>query len=103
MPRSVTVAVLISAHCFLALAAYDAVAVFLLRQGPYLLVPAHDFARGLLQDLGLTLIYAMTITPRVLPLVPSALTHPTSYALVMLGLGVAWYDVLCAFATRMFS
>jgi hypothetical protein len=103
MPRSVMVAVLISGPCLLALAAYDAVAVFLLRQGQYLLVPVHDFARGFLQDLGLALVYGITITPRILPLLAHQPSRPTHYALIMLGLGIAWYDVVSAFATRLFS
>jgi hypothetical protein len=103
MRRWGTVAILIFAPCLLALAAYDAVAVFLLRQGQYALVPVHDFARGLLQDLGLAVVYGLTITPRILPLVADRPSRPTYYALVMLGLGIAWYDVLCAFVTRMFA
>jgi hypothetical protein len=101
MPRTVAVAVLISVPCLLALVAYDSVAVFLLRRGEYRLVPAHDVARGFLQDVGLVLVYALTITPRVMPIMSDRPIHTARPALVMLGLGIAWYDVLCAFLTRM--
>jgi hypothetical protein len=109
LPRWLKVALLISIPCLLALLAYDAVAVFLLRRGEYRVLPAHDFARGLIEDVGLVMVYAITITPRVLPMVSlplsptnsEPLSRPARISLIMLGLGIAWYDVLCAFVTRM--
>jgi hypothetical protein len=102
-----SVALLISIPCLLALLAYDAVAIFLLRRGEYRVLPAHDFARGLLQDIGLVMVYAVTVTPRILSRVSSTLSghlsRPDRISLIMLGLGIAWYDVLCAFVTRMLS
>ena len=101
MTQRLTVALLISIPCLLALVVYDSVAVFLLQRGDYRPVPAHDFAQGALQDLGLVLVYAIMITPRVLPILANQPTRTAHHALVMLGLGIAWYDVLCAFMSRM--
>lgn len=63
MPRWVSVSLLIAGPCFLALLAYDWVAVVMLGHRTYRLVPWHDFARGIVQDLGLTAVYAVTVTP----------------------------------------
>jgi hypothetical protein len=95
-----SIALLVSGPCLLALLAYDAVAVFLFGRGVDRLVPMHDWARGALQDLGLAVVYAVTVTPRVINVV-AGYTHVTRrLCLIMLGLGIAWYDVLCAAATR---
>lgn len=100
MPRWLSIGLLIAGSCFLALAAYDWVAVYLLGRGLYRLVPSHDFARGLLQDLGLSAAYGVTVTPRVVGVVAGYAPKVRRLCLVMLGLGIAWYDVVCAFATR---
>jgi hypothetical protein len=95
------VAGLIALPCLLALLTYDAVAVFLLRHDEYRLHPGEDFARGFLQDLGLAAVYAAIVPPRVLAAVPATLSRRARLSLIMLGFGLAWYDVLSAFITRM--
>ncbi len=100
MPRWLSVGFWIAGSCFLALVAYDAVAVYLLGRGTYRLMPAHDLARGLVQDLGLAAAYGVTVTPRVLRVVADYSSRARRLCLVMLGLGIAWYDVICAFMTR---
>ena len=101
MPPWLSAAFLIAVPCFLALVAYDAVAVFLLHRGAYPTVPMHDLARGVLQDFGLTTVYAVTVTPRVLPVVAPFSAKIRRACLIMLGLGIACYDVICASATRL--
>lgn len=103
MPRWLSAALLISIPCFLALFAYDAVAILLFRRGEDQLVPAHDLARGVIQDLGLVIVYAMAVTPRVTQVVADYPRKSRRLCLIMLGLGIAWYDVLCASVTRMLS
>lgn len=100
MPRWLSTALLVALPCLFALVAYDAVAVVLLRRGEDPLVPAHDLARGVLEDVGLALVYAVTIPPRVLGVVSGFVPSARRQCLVMLGLGLAWYDVLCAWLTR---
>ncbi|WP_447973746.1 hypothetical protein [Nitrospira sp. Kam-Ns4a] len=100
MPKWLSVGLVIAGSCFLALVAYDAVAVYLLGRGTYRLMPAHDLARGLVQDLGLAAAYGVTVTPRVLRVVSDYSPKVRRLCLIMLGLGIAWYDVLCAFVTR---
>ena len=102
-PRWLSAALLIAMPCLIALVAYDAVAVFLLRHDEYRLHPGQDFARGFLQDLGLAVVYALTVTPRLLSILPVCLTRAAAVSLVMLGLGIAWYDVLSAFMTRLLA
>lgn len=103
MPRWLSAALLISIPCFLALFAYDAVAILLFRRGEYQLVPAHDLAPGVIQDLGLVIIYAVAVTPRVIDVVADYPHGTRRICLIMLGLGIAWYDVLCASATRILA
>ncbi len=103
MPRWLSAALLISIPCFLALFAYDAVAILVFRRGEYQLVPAHDLARGVSQDLGLVTVYAMAVTPRVINVVADYARKSRRLCLIMLGLGIAWYDVLCASATRILA
>ena len=103
MRRWLSIALLISVPCLLALVAYDAVAIFLLGRGVDRLVPMHDWARGVLQDLGLAVVYAVTVTPRVIKLVAGYPDLTRRLCLIMLGLGIAWYDVLCAAATRVLA
>jgi hypothetical protein len=93
-------AVLIAVPCFFALVAYDYVAIEILNRGSYQLVPAHDLARAILQDLGLTAVYAGTVPFRVHNEVAGYSARTRWLCLAMLGLGLAWYDVLCAFGTR---
>ena len=97
--RSV-IALLIAVPCFLALLAYDWVAVVIVGHRVYRLVPWHDFARGLVQDLGLTAVYALTVTPRVSGVVAAYPEKTRRICLIMLGLGLAWYEVVCAWVTR---
>ncbi len=100
MVRWLTVALFIAGPCFLALLAYDWIAVVVLGQGAYRLVPWHDMARGIFQDLGLTVAYTVTITPRVVNVVANYSQKASRVCLIMLGLGLAWYAVICAWATR---
>lgn len=100
MPRWLSTALLIALPCLLALVSYDVVAVMLLRRGEYPAVPAYDLARGVLEDVGMTLVYAVTIPPRVLAVVRGYTSRARRQCLIMLGLGLAWYDVLCAWVTR---
>ena len=97
------VALLVCIPCSLALFAYDAGAIFLLRRGEYQLVPFHDLAHAMAQDLGLVSVYAITVTPRVITVVASYPSRTRRSCLVMLGLGIAWYDVLCASVTRVLA
>jgi len=69
MSRWLSVALLVAVPCLLALAAYDSVAILLFKRGEYPLFPAHDLARGALQDIGLAMLCAITVTPRVAPVV----------------------------------
>lgn len=96
-------ALLIGVPCLLALLAYDAIAILLFERGTHALVPAHDLSQGLLQDVALTVVYMLLITPRVAGLVRSFPTLARRACLVMLGLGLAWYEVLCAAASRSLS
>ena len=100
MRRWVSVALLIAVPCFLALLAYDWVAV-VLGYRAYRLVPWHDLARGIIQDLGLTAVYAVVVTPRVVNVVVNFPSKARRVSLIMLGLGLAWYDVMCAWVTRL--
>jgi hypothetical protein len=101
MSRRLSTALLIAIPCLLALLAYDVIAVYLLRQGEYRLVPAHDLARGMLQDVGLVSIYAVAMTARVAKVVDGYEERSRRLCLIMLGLGIAWYDVVCAWVTRL--
>ena len=93
---------LIAVPCFLALLAYDWVAVVVvLGYRAYRLVPWHDLARGMIQDLGLTAVYAVVVTPRVVNVVVNFPEKARRVSLIMLGLGLAWYDVMCAWVTRL--
>jgi len=101
MRRWVSAALLIAVPCFLALLAYDWVAVLVLGYRTYRLVPWHDLARGIIQDLGLTAVYAVVVTPRVVNVVANFPDKARRLSLIMLGLGLAWYDVMCAWVTRL--
>lgn len=98
--RWISIALLIGVPCFLALVAYDWVAVVVLGRGPYRLIPWHDLARGMVQDLGLTLVYAVTVTPRVVHVIADYSEKARRVCLIMLGLGLAWYEVICAWVSR---
>jgi hypothetical protein len=100
MRRWLTIAALIAAPCFFALLAYDWVAVVALGHGHYRLVPWHDLARGAMQDAGLTAVYAVTVTPRVAKVVADYPESSRRLSLIMLGLGLAWYAVMCAWVSR---
>lgn len=103
LKHSLSTALLLGVPCLVALAAYDAIAILVFRRGAHSLVPAHDLSRSLLQDLGLTVLYMLVITPRVTRLVWSFPSLARRACLVMLGLGLAFYDVLCAAASRSLS
>jgi len=80
--------------------AYDSVAILLFKRGEYPLFPAHDLARGALQDMGLAILYAITVSPRVAAAVSDYPASTRRLCLIMLGLGLAWYEVLCAALSR---
>ena len=98
-----TVALLIAGPCLLALLAYDWVAVVVLGHQVYRLVPWRDFAQGIVEDVGLTAVYAVTVTPRVIGIVADYSEKARRACLIMLGLGLAWYEVMCAWVTRLFN
>ena len=98
-----SVALPVCIPCVLALFAYDAVAIFLFRRGEYQLVPVHDLARAVAQDLGLVIVYAAGVTPRIMTVVAGYPSRTRRICLIMLGLGIAWYDVLCASGTRVLA
>lgn len=100
MSRWLSATLLVAVPCSLALAAYESVAIFLLSRGESPLFPAHDLARAALQDMGLATLYAITVTPRVAPVVATYPTKTRRHCLIMLGLGLAWYEVLCAALSR---
>lgn len=100
MPRWLAVALLVAVPCLIALVAYDSVAILLFKRGECPLVPAHDLARGALQDIGLAILYAITVSPRVATIVADYPKNIRRLCLIMLGLGLAWYDVLCAALSR---
>lgn len=101
--QGLSTALLIGLPCLLALTAYDSVAILLFDRGTDALTPAHDLSRSLLQDMGLTVLYMSVISPRVVALVRVFPTMARRASLVMLGLGLAWYEVLCAAASRSLS
>ena len=100
MLRWLSVAGFISLPCLVALVAYDWVTVVAIGRGIYRLVPWHDFAQDILQDLGLTAAYAVTVTPRVVNVVANYSKKASRACLIMLGLGLAWYAMICAWMTR---
>jgi hypothetical protein len=100
MRNRLTGGLFIAGPCFLALLVYDWIAVVVLGQGPYRLVPWHDLARGAIQDLGLTAVYALTVTPRVSKVIADNSERSARLTRIMLGLGLAWYAVICAWMTR---
>lgn len=102
MPNWLSAALLIALPCFLALAAYDSIAILALRRGEGL-VPVHDLMRGLVLDLDLVLVYAVTVTPRILKTVVDYPARARRLCLIMLGLGLAWYEVICAATTRILA
>ncbi len=91
---------LIAVPCFFALLVYDWLAVVVFDHQISRLVPWHDFARGLMQDLGLTAAYTLTVTPRVSGIVAAYPDRVQRSCLIMLGLGLAWYEAICAWVTR---
>lgn len=93
-------AILIAYPCLIALFVYDWVAAVLLAKGPYPVVVWHSLARDFLEDLGLTAVYAVVVTPRVGTLVSAYPPEARRLCLIMLGLGLAWYVVICAWLTR---
>jgi hypothetical protein len=96
MPRWLSVALLVAIPCLLALVAYDSVAILLFKRGEYPLFPAHDLARWALQDMSLAILYAITVSPRVATVVATYPAKTCRHCLIMLVLGLAWYEVLCA-------
>lgn len=100
MKHGLSTALYIGLPCLVALIAYDSIAILVLKRGTHSLVSAHDLSRSLLQDVGLTLVYMLVVTPRVAGLVRSFSPLARRACLVMLGLGLAWYEVLCAAASR---
>jgi hypothetical protein len=98
--RWLSIAGMIAGSCFLGLLFYDWIAVVALGHGRYSLVPWRDFANGAAEDLGLTAVYAATVTPRVGMVVSFYSTMARRVCLIMLGLGLAWYEVMCAWVTR---
>ncbi len=93
-------ALLIAVPCCFALLVYDWLAVVVFGHQLSRLVPWHDFARGMMQDLGLTAAYTLTVTPRVSGIVAAYPDRARRSCLIMLGLGLAWYEVTCAWVTR---
>jgi hypothetical protein len=101
MPSWLSSAWLIALPCFLALLAYDWIAVVVLGRGFPRPVPWTDLAQNFTQDLALTVIYTVVVTPRILKVVKLYSTKARRACLVMLGLALAWYAVLCAWMTRL--
>ncbi|WP_447977567.1 hypothetical protein [Candidatus Nitrospira bockiana] len=101
--RRLWLALLIAGPCLVALLAYDWIAVISAARGPARLIAWEDLASGALEDLGLAAVYGMTVTPRVAATVSGYSEKARRICLVMLGLGLAWYDVICAWATRWLS
>jgi len=100
MKRYLSCAVFIALPCFLALLIYDWVAVVAAARGLYRSVRWSDFAQGALQDAGLASIYGLMVTPRVTGSVAGDGERARRLCLMMLGFGLAWYDVMCAWVTR---
>lgn len=100
VPRWLSVALLFAVPCLLALVAYDSVAILLFKRSEYPPFPAHDLVRGALQDMGLAILYAFAVTPRVAAVVSDYPANTRRLCLIMLGLGLAWYEVLCAALSR---
>ncbi len=96
-------AIQIAYPCLIALLAYDWVAAVVLAKGPYPVVPWHSLARDFLEDLSLTSVYAVTVTPRVRAVVAGYSAKARRLCLIMFGLGLAWYVVICAWVTRQLS
>lgn len=92
---------LILCSSLVALIAYDTVSFVIMDRGDARLGPAHDLAIGAIEDAGLALVYAMTITPRVTHVITTSAPGTRRACLIMLGLGLAWYEVVCASATRL--
>ena len=93
-------ALFIGAPCFLALLAYDWAAVVVLGGTGSRIVPWDDLARNAVQDLGLATVYAALITHRVAGTVAGYPDRTRRITLMMLGLALAWYEVMCAWASR---
>ncbi len=54
-----------------------------------------------MQDIGLAATYAAIVTPRVAEVVAAESDSIRHTCLIMLGLGLAWYAVVCAWLTRL--
>ncbi|MGH7254335.1 MAG: hypothetical protein ACREI3_01030 [Nitrospirales bacterium] len=100
MPTWLSTALRLAWFCFLALVAYDTVARLLLGQVPVSPIPAQTLACDVMLDLGLAVTYSVLVTPRILPVIAPYPARPRRLCLLMLGLGLAWWVVICAFATR---
>jgi len=87
---------LVAVPCCLALSAYDSVASLLFKRSEYPLFPAHNLVRGVLQNIDLAILHAIMVTPRVAPDVGTYPTKTRRHCLIMLGLGLALYEVLWA-------
>jgi hypothetical protein len=111
MGRWFSIAAWLAVPCLLALLLYDWAAVVVFGEGPYrpgqptgyAAVAWSHLAGGFAQDLALTTIYAVTITPRVVTVVAGYSDKTRNVSLIMLGLGLAWYEVMCAWASRQFG
>lgn len=100
MPVWLSTAILIAYPCLITLLIYDWVAAVLLTKGPSAGVVWHSLGRDFLEDLGMTAVYALVVTPRVGRIVTDYPASARRPCLIMLGLGLAWYVVICAWLTR---
>lgn len=94
-------AFLIAVPCFLALTVYDWIAVFLIDRRVDHLPRSSVLGQDFLQDASLIAVYVVLITPRVSHIVAEYRPHVRRVCLIMLGLGLAWYEVVCASMTRL--
>lgn len=99
--RWLSSAFLIAAPCFLALTTYDWIAVFLIDREIDHLSRSSVLGQDFLQDASLIAVYAILITPRVSHVVAEYRSDIRRVCLIMVGLGLAWYEVVCASLTRL--
>lgn len=99
--RWLSTAFLITLPCLFALAAYDWIAVVWFGRTKDHLPRSSVLAQDFLQDVSLIAVYAVTITPRVSRVVAEYRPDTRRLCLIMLGLGLAWYEVMCATITRL--
>jgi len=101
MRRWLADALLILCSSLVGLIAYDTVSIVIMARGDHRLEPVHELAIAATEDTGLALVYAMTITPRVTHVITTSALGTRRACLIMLGLGLAWYEVVCASVTRL--